>query len=63
MNQAAQPQDSEVMDYAMSAYLSDFIAAKNRSNRVKINMECRRKLEIKSEERRLIHATSEFDFG
>lgn len=62
MNQTAQPHDTDVLDCAMSAYLSD-IAAKNRSNRIKINMECRRKLEIKWEELRLERATSEFDFN
>ena len=68
MNQAAQPHDSDVVDYTMPAYLSaailsDTIAAKNRSNRMKINMECRRKLERKLEELRLERVTAEFDFN
>lgn len=68
MNQAAQAHDSDVVDYAISAYLSatilsDTIAARNRSNRMKINMECRRKLEIKLEELRLERVTADFDFN
>ncbi len=63
MNQVVQIQDSEVMDYAMSAYLLDAMAARSKTNKIKINMECRRKLEIKREERQLQRATSEFDFN
>ena len=50
------------MDQAMAAYLLDAVIAKSKNNKIKINMECRRKLEIQREERRLRRAISEFDF-
>ncbi|MES2823862.1 MAG: hypothetical protein V4732_09690 [Pseudomonadota bacterium] len=63
MNQALQHHDADVMEFAMSAYLVDAVAARSKHNKIKMNMECRRKLEIKAEERRLARAISEFDFN
>jgi len=63
MNPSFQVQDAEIIDQAMAAYLLDAINAKSKNKKIKINMECRRKLEIKNEERRLKRETSEFDFG
>ncbi len=63
MNQPAQLHDADIIDHAMTAYLLDAVAARSKNNRVRINMECRRKLEIKWEERRLQRAISEFDFN
>lgn len=62
MNQAININEAEVMDQAMAAYLLDAVIAKSKNNKIKINMECRRKLEIQREERRLRRAISEFDF-
>ena len=63
MNRAVQLHDADVIDHAMAAYLLDAVAAKSKNNKVRANMECRRKLEIKWEERRLQRAISEFDFN
>ena len=63
MNQQAQFHDADVMDQAMNAYLMDAVAAKNKTKKIRVNMECRRKLEIKWEEQRLQRQISEFDFS
>lgn len=62
MNQPVQFHETEVIDQAMAAYLLDAVTAKNKHKKIKVNMECRRKLEIKWEERRLQREISEFDF-
>lgn len=63
MNQQVHFQDAEVIDQAMSAYLLDAAAAKNKTKKIKVNMECRRKLEIKWEEMRLQREISEYSFS
>lgn len=63
MNQPIHMHDAEVIDQAMTAFLLDAINAKSKHTRIKVNMECRRKLEIKWEERRLEREISEFDFS
>ncbi len=63
MNQALQIHESNVMSKAMAAFLRDAINAKGKHKKIKTNMECRRKLEIKWEEKRLKRETSEFDFN
>jgi hypothetical protein len=63
MNQPLQLHDAEVIDQAMAAFLLDAIDARSKSSKVKMNMECRRKLEAKWEQRRLEREISEFDFS
>jgi hypothetical protein len=67
MNQHMQIQtqfhDAEIMDQAMNAFLMNAVVAKNKTKKMRLNMECRRKLEIKWEERRLQREISEFDFN
>jgi hypothetical protein len=63
MNQALQIHESNVMSKAMAAFLRDAINAKGKHKKIKTNMECRRKLEIKWEQKRLERETSEFDFN
>lgn len=63
MNQALQIQEAEVIDQAMAAFLRDTVNAKGKHKKIKTNMECRRKLEIKWEEKRLAQDISEFDFN
>lgn len=63
MNQALQLRDADVIDHAMAAFLRDAIHAKGKQKKIKTNMECRRKLEIKREEKRLAREISEFDFN
>ncbi len=63
MNQALQIHEAEVIDQAMAAFLRDAVNAKGKHKKIKTNMECRRKLEIKWEEKRLARDISEFDFN
>ncbi|RYY74715.1 MAG: hypothetical protein EOO52_10275 [Gammaproteobacteria bacterium] len=63
MNQHIQIHDAEIIDQAMAAFLLDSVSAKNKHKKVKANMECRRKLEIKWEQKRLEREISEFDFN
>lgn len=63
MNQALQIHESNIIDQAMAAFLRDAVNAKGKHKKIKTNMECRRKLEIKWEEKRLARETSEFDFN
>ena len=63
MNQALQIRDAEVIDQAMAAFLQYAVNAKGKHKKIKANMECRRKLEIKCEEKRLQREISEFDFN
>lgn len=63
MNQQVHFHDAEVIDQAMSAYLLDAAAAKSKTKKVRVNMECRRKLEIKWEQLRLQREISEFHFA
>ncbi len=63
MNHALQMHESNVIDQAMAAFLRDAVQAKGKHKKIKTNMECRRKLEIKWEEKRLAREISEFDFN
>jgi len=63
MNQPMQLHDSDVIDQAMANYLLNAIDAKSKHKKVKANMECRRKLEIKWEERKLQREILEYDFN
>ena len=63
MKQSLAVHENASLDHAMAIYLLDTIASKSKYKKVKINMECRRKLEIKWEERRLKRDISEYDFN
>ncbi len=63
MNQPTPIHDAEVIDQAMAAFLLDAIDAKSKHKKIKVNMECRRKLEIKSEQRKLERELLEYDFN
>jgi hypothetical protein len=63
MNHALQHYEADVMDQAMAAFLLQAVSAKSKHTKIKSNMECRRKLEIKWEERRLAREISEFYFN
>jgi hypothetical protein len=63
MSQALHVHEAEIIDQAMAAFLRDAVNAKGKHKKIKTNMECRRKLEIKWEEKRLARDISEFDFN
>jgi hypothetical protein len=61
MNQ--QTRKVDVIEHAMAAFLLHAVNAKSKNTKIRANMECRRKLEIKWEERRLAREILEFDFN
>ena len=63
MNSLMQTQDAKIIEQAMAAFLLDSASAKNKHKKIKINMECRRKLEMKLEQQKLEREISEFDFN
>jgi len=63
MSHALQNHEAEVIDQAMAAFLRDAINAKGKHKKIKTNMECRRKLEVKWEQKRLAREILEFDFN
>ena len=63
MTHFIQTHDAEIIDQAMAAFLLDSASAKSKHKKVKANMDCRRKLEIKWEQKRLEREISEFDFN
>lgn len=63
MNQSLAVCETDVIEQAMSAYLLDAVNARTKTRKIKHNMECRRKLEIKWEERRLEKEIAEFEFN
>jgi len=63
MNQSVAVCEADVIEQAMSAYLLDAANARRKTRKIKQNMECRRKLEIKWEERRLQKEIAEFEFN
>ena len=63
MNQSIQHYESDVMEQAMAAFLLNAVNARTKNSKIKLNMECIRKLEIKWEEQRLAREISEFDFN
>jgi hypothetical protein len=63
MKNSMQHYESDVIEQAMAAFLRQALNAKSKHSRIKYNMECRRKLEIKWEEQRLQREISDFDFN
>lgn len=63
MKTSQQSESSGVLEQAMAAFMRQAINAKQKNSKIKQNMACRRRLEIKWEERRLEREISEFDFN
>ncbi len=63
MNQSLAVCETDIIEQAMAAYLMDAANARTKTRKIKQNMECRRKLEIKWEERRLEKEIAEFEFN
>jgi hypothetical protein len=63
MKHPIQHDESAVIEQAMEAFLRTALTAKNKHSRIKSNMECRRKLEIRWEEQRLKREIASFDFN
>lgn len=52
----------EILDEAMANFIADVVVSKSKKQKMRRNMECRRKLEEKWEERKLRRETSEYEF-
>lgn len=54
--------DLEMLDEAMANFIADVVVSKSKKQKLRRNMECRRKLEEKWEARKLRRETSEYEF-
>ena len=62
MNEMNMLSDLELIENAMASFLADVVASKGKKQQLRRNMECRRKLEEKREERKLQRETCEYEF-
>ncbi len=62
MSQADLMNEQELLDSAMASFLADVVISKSKRQQIRRNMECRRKLEEKWEERKLARETCEYEF-
>lgn len=54
--------EQELIDNAMASFIADVVVSKTKKQQIRRNMECRRKLEEKKEERKLRRETCEYEF-
>jgi len=54
--------DLELIENAMASFIADVLISKGKKQQMRRNMECRRKLEEKWEERKLRRETCEYEF-
>ncbi len=54
--------ERDVLDEAMTDFIADIVVAKSKNQKMKRNMEYRRRLELLLEEQRLARETREYDF-
>ena len=54
--------EQELIDNAMASFIADVVVSKTKKQRMRRNMECRRKLEEKREELKLRRETCEYEF-
>lgn len=54
--------DLELIENAMAIFIADVVASRGKKQQIRRNMECRRKLEEKWEEKKLKRETCEYEF-
>ncbi|MDO8344197.1 MAG: hypothetical protein Q7T48_13425 [Cellvibrio sp.] len=54
--------DLELIENAMAIFIADVVVSKGKKQQIRRNMECRRKLEEKWEEKKLQRETCEYEF-
>ena len=54
--------EQELIDNAMASFIADVVVSKTKKQQIRRNMEYRRKLEEKKEERKLQRETCEYEF-
>lgn len=62
MNLLTMHTELEILDDAMASFIADVVVSKSKKQKMRRNMECRRKLEEKWEERKLRREISEYEF-
>ncbi len=62
MNNMNALSEQELIDNAMASFIADVVVSKSKKQQLRRNMECRRKLEEKKEERKLRRETCEYEF-
>ncbi len=62
MSQVELINEQELLDSAMASFLADVVISKSKRQQLRRNMECRRKLEEKLEEKKLARETCEYEF-
>lgn len=54
--------DLELIENAMAVFIADVVVSRGKKQQIRRNMECRRKLEEKWEEKKLRRETCEYEF-
>lgn len=54
--------DLELIENAMASFIADVVISKGKKQQMRRNMECRRKLEERREEKKLRRETCEYEF-
>lgn len=54
--------DLELIENAMAIFIADVVVSRGKKQQIRRNMECRRKLEEKWEEKKLRRETCEYEF-
>lgn len=62
MNLLDMHNELEIMDDAMANFIAEVVVSRSKKQKIRRNMECRRQLEKKWEEKRLRRETSEYEF-
>ena len=62
MNLLTMHTELEILDDAMASFIADVVVSKSKKQKMRRNMECRRKLEEKWEAKKLARETCEYDF-
>lgn len=62
MNELSMPSELELIENAMANFIADVVISKSKKQQIRRNMECRRKLEEKREEKKLRRETCEYEF-
>ncbi|MDR7089491.1 MULTISPECIES: PA3496 family putative envelope integrity protein [Cellvibrio] len=62
MSDMNQLSDLELIENAMASFIADVVISKGKKQQIRRNMECRRKLEEKWEEKKLQRETCEYEF-
>lgn len=62
MNELNMPSELELIESAMASFIADVVVSKSKKQQIRRNMQCRRKLEEKREEKKLKRETCEYEF-